>query len=184
VCPLRKRGSDYVVNGNLVTGVDPSISGYISYGFNEVGVFDRMNSSGNMEPLSSVKVSEIAQPSQMVAIGDCSGGNSPAGDNGPQPGSVWDSVWMARSGPNGTGGGTFNYRFQTSYARHNNRANILYTDGHVAPALPSSLTYGQFVGVFGSASINLTGAGGSIVQSTSSVSSPALDAQVWSPAPE
>src|SRR5208283_6179 len=38
VCPKRKRGSDYVVAGVVQDGQRPSITGFLSYGFNEIGV--------------------------------------------------------------------------------------------------------------------------------------------------
>ena len=39
VCPLRRRGLSYVVNGSVVSHLDPSITGFLSYGFNDCKVF-------------------------------------------------------------------------------------------------------------------------------------------------
>jgi len=46
ICPKRKRGATYTTEAG---DFDPSITGFLSYGFNEIGVFgsvDRAN--GNM----------------------------------------------------------------------------------------------------------------------------------------
>jgi prepilin-type processing-associated H-X9-DG protein len=37
---------------------------------------------------------------------------------------------------------------QTAYAKHSNRINFIYVDGHSAPSYPSQITWGQFWGVF------------------------------------
>jgi prepilin-type processing-associated H-X9-DG protein len=42
----------------------------------------------------------------------------------------------------------FNGRVQTAYAKHSDRINVIYVDGHAAPSYPSRLTWGQFWGVF------------------------------------
>ncbi|HEY1789500.1 MAG TPA: prepilin-type cleavage/methylation domain-containing protein, partial [Verrucomicrobiae bacterium] len=39
VCAKRQRGHSYVVSGKVVSGQDPSVTGFLSYGFNEIGVF-------------------------------------------------------------------------------------------------------------------------------------------------
>jgi prepilin-type processing-associated H-X9-DG protein len=72
---------------------------------------------------------------------------------------------------------------QAAYAKHNNRVNIVYVDGHSAPSLPSKLTWGQFFGVF-DASVACKSASGMTQQSDQPISSPALDAQQWSGTPE
>jgi prepilin-type processing-associated H-X9-DG protein len=79
-----------------------------------------------------------------------------------------------------------NCRLQTAYAKHNNRVNVIYVDGHAAPSLPSALTWGQFYGVFtpGVPLKTSPSTPVSTVQSDAPISSPAYDRQQWSNAPE
>jgi prepilin-type processing-associated H-X9-DG protein len=79
-----------------------------------------------------------------------------------------------------------NCRLQTSYAKHNNRVNVLYVDGHAAPSPPSALTWGQFYGVLSPGVTLKTSPSTPIgsVQSDDHISSRAYDSQQWSAAPE
>src|ERR1039458_1383105 len=71
VCPKRKRGLTYVTPTGLQSG-DPSITGFLSYGFNEIGVFGGPDPatglmSGNIQRFKSATVQ---RPADMVAICD------------------------------------------------------------------------------------------------------------------
>ncbi len=185
VCPKRRRGLSYPGE----TGDwDPSITGFLSYGFNCCGVFGAVQLSGqgagNMLNYKAFKSSSTTRPSDMVAITDVSGSTSPVTS---ATAAAWlDTVWSGNSGPNQPVANGFNERLQTSYARHNNRANIVYVDGHSAPSLPSALTWGQFYGVFtpGTQLPVSPGQAQSSVQSDSPISSTAYDAIQWSATPE
>jgi prepilin-type N-terminal cleavage/methylation domain-containing protein/prepilin-type processing-associated H-X9-DG protein len=151
VCPKRKRGLTYTTAGG---NWDPSITGFLSYGFNEVGVFGVLApNNGDMNSLKPFKAANATRPSEMVAIADCSGSNDPSRISGGSSGSqdadaAWfDNVWAGNSGP-GTGITSENGRLQTAHAKHNNRVNIVYCDGHSAASLPSRIIWGQFFGVF------------------------------------
>src|SRR5204863_5216624 len=73
VCPKRKRGLTYKSEpGNW----DPSVTGFLSYGFNELCVFGRANPA-NSEHLLKFKMSSTSKPSETVAITDSSGSNDP-----------------------------------------------------------------------------------------------------------
>jgi prepilin-type processing-associated H-X9-DG protein len=151
VCPKRKRGSDYKTPSGVQTVNDPKLTGFISYGFNDCGVFFQSDATGNMLNSRPFKLTMTPQPADTVAVVDCSGGNDPSdGAHGAAP--VLDTVWAGLSGPgisvDNTANNSFNYRFQTAGLKHNKRANILYVDGHSAGSLPSSLTFGQFYGKF------------------------------------
>jgi prepilin-type N-terminal cleavage/methylation domain-containing protein/prepilin-type processing-associated H-X9-DG protein len=178
ICASRKRGLTYVSN-NVVSPIgDPSISGFLSYGFNDLKVFGS-ESGGNMVNYVPFKSSFTMRPSDMVAISDTSGSNNPLGAN--SNGSAWlDTVWVQSSGPSQPplGPNIGNGRLQCANAKHNNRVNIIYVDGHSGPSLPSALIWGQFFGVW-SGTIS-----GTSVQATDSISSPALDMQQWSAAAE
>ena len=143
VCPKRKRGLTYTTASGTF---DPSITGFLSYGFNSCGVFGAVNpSDGNMINARPFKASSCARPSEMVIISDTSGSNDPNNT----PAAAWlDSFWAGSSGPSQPPTASENCRLQTAFAKHNHRVNVVYVDGHAAPSLPSALTWGQFYGVF------------------------------------
>jgi prepilin-type N-terminal cleavage/methylation domain-containing protein/prepilin-type processing-associated H-X9-DG protein len=194
VCAKRQRGLTYLgENGNF----DPSITGFLSYGFNCCGVFGAVvlsgNGAGNMLGYKPFKSSNVTRPSDMVAITDTSGSLGTPGPNG-SPGdpstataAAWlDTVWSGSSGPTQPVANGFNDRLQTAYAKHDNRVNVVYVDGHAAASLASSLTWGQFYGVF-TPGVTLPCSPNqpvSSVQSDASISSPAYDSQQWSTAQE
>jgi prepilin-type N-terminal cleavage/methylation domain-containing protein/prepilin-type processing-associated H-X9-DG protein len=184
VCPKRQRGLTYPSEpGNW----DPSITGFLSYGFNDLGVFGTVGPTGNMEPGAGAKPfksSSVSMPTEVVALTDTSGSISPVTS---ATAAAWlDSVWSGNAGPESPVSNQFNARLQTAYAKHNNRVNVIYVDCHAASSYASALTWGQFYG-------NLTpgvalpcshGQAVSSVQSDASISTPAYDSQQWSVTPE
>jgi prepilin-type N-terminal cleavage/methylation domain-containing protein/prepilin-type processing-associated H-X9-DG protein len=185
VCAKRQRGLTYP---SAPGGWDPSITGFLSYGFNCCGVFGSVVLSGpdagNMLNYKPFKSSNVMRPSDMVAITDTSGSISPVSS---ATAAAWlDTVWSGNSGATQPVANGYNDRLQTAYAKHDNRVNIVYVDGHAAPSLPSALTWGQFYGVF-TPGVSLPCSPGqpvSSVQSDASISTPAYDGQQWSAAPE
>ena len=182
-CPKRKRGTDYVTPSGVQAG-DPSITGFLSYGFNEIGVFGGPDlSTGDMTGNTQKFKSANAQhPSDLVAICDVSGSNDPAQINGDADAAWLDTVWAGNSGPSQPVVG-FNGRVQTAYAKHNNRINFIYVDGHAAPAYASQITWGQFWGIFTPGVTLLTQGGGS-QQSNAYISKAGYDSMQWSTTPE
>jgi prepilin-type N-terminal cleavage/methylation domain-containing protein/prepilin-type processing-associated H-X9-DG protein len=177
VCPKRRRGLDYPSEPGEW---DPSITGFLSYGFNDLDVFGAVDSTGQMQNSKPFKASSVTRPSDLIALTDTSGSVSPVNS---ATASAWlDSVWSGTSGPAEPVANGFNDRLQTSYARHNNRASIIYVDAHAAPSLPSALTWGQFYGVFTPGTPCPTSYGS--VMSDASISSTAYDSQQWSTAAE
>jgi type II secretory pathway pseudopilin PulG len=73
-CPKRRRGLDYVTSSGIKEG-DPSITGFLSYGFNEIGVFGGPDpTTGQMTgKIQKFKSANTQQPSDTVAICDVSG---------------------------------------------------------------------------------------------------------------
>jgi len=186
VCAKRQRGLDYPSE----TGqFDPTITGFISYGFNDIGVFGGTSltgpNAGNMLTVpKNFKISSTLRPSDLVGIMDTSGSITVPGAMG----SAWlDTVWSGNCGPTQPAVGSgYNERVQTAYAKHANRMNIIYVDGHAAPSLPSALTWGQFYNVF-TPGVQLPTSPGepvSSVQSDASISTPAWDSIQWSTAQE
>jgi prepilin-type N-terminal cleavage/methylation domain-containing protein/prepilin-type processing-associated H-X9-DG protein len=184
VCPKRKRGLTY---SSAPGDFDPSITGYLSYGFNQCGVFGAVDSSGAMQNAKPFKASSVTKPSDMVALTDSSGSIDSANGAG---GSAWlDSLWAGFSGdPTTPVTDPYNGRLQTANAKHNKRVNIAFVDGHSAPSLPSSLSWGQFYGIYTpgamlpvSPSTPLYGKG---VQADASISSPDRDSLEWNSTPE
>ena len=185
VCAKRQRGFTYPSEPGQW---DPSITGFLSYGFNCCGVFGSVQLSGsgagNMLNYKPFKSSIVTRPSDMVAITDTSGSINPIGS---ATAAAWlDTVWSGNSGASQPVANGFNDRLQTAYAKHNNRVNVVYVDGHAASSLPSALTWGQFYGVF-TPGVSLPCSPSqpvSAVQSDASISSPAYDTLQWSTALE
>jgi len=147
-CPKRKRGLDYVTPTGIQSG-QPDLTGFLSYGFNEIGIFGGPDPvtgemTGNIQKFKSAT---IQNPSEMVAICDVSGSNDPSQINGDADAAWLDTEWAGNSGPSFPVAG-FNGRVQTAFGKHNNRINVMYVDGHAAPSYASALTWGQFWGVF------------------------------------
>ncbi len=182
VCPKRRRGLTYPVNGAVTGPYDPSVTGFLSYGFNDLGVFGAVDSSGNMVSAKPFKATSVTRPSDVPAVSDTSGSINPGDDSG----AAWlDAVWAATSGPNVSFSTAGNGRLQTAFAKHNDRVNIIYVDGHSGPSKPSALTWGQFFGNFSpGVTLQIQGGGQGSVQSDASISSPAYDSEQWSTTPE
>ena len=184
-CPKRKRGISYVTPSGTQTGFDPSVTGFLSYGFNEIGIFGGPDpTSGNMTgQIQKFKSANVARPSDMVTICDVSGSDNPALINGIADAAWLDTEWAANSGPGLSATSSFNYRVQTAYAKHSNRINVIYADGHAAATYASALTWGQFYGIFRNG-LALKAAGGVTQISNQSISSQAYDSVQWSLQPE
>jgi prepilin-type N-terminal cleavage/methylation domain-containing protein/prepilin-type processing-associated H-X9-DG protein len=182
VCPKRQRGLTYPSEpGNW----DPSITGFLSYGFNDLGVFGNVGPTGDMiAGAKPFKASSVSMPSSLVALTDTSGSISPV--TGAIAAAWLDSVWSGNAGPESPVSNPYNARLQTAFAKHNNRVNVIYVDGHAAPSLASALTWGQFYGNFtpGVALPCSAGQAVSSVQSGASISTPAYDSEQWSTTPE
>jgi prepilin-type N-terminal cleavage/methylation domain-containing protein/prepilin-type processing-associated H-X9-DG protein len=182
VCQKRKRGLSYT----SATGIwDPSVTGYLSYAFNDLGVFGAVDSSGNMMSAKPFKAAFATMPSYLVVTADSSGSIDSLNGAG---GSAWlDSLWSGFSGdPSQSPTLFYNGRLQTCYAKHNNRVNVNYVDGHAAPSLASKLTWGQFYGIF-SNGVSLPTSPTcpvSTVQSDAPICTPDRDSQQWSGTPE
>jgi prepilin-type processing-associated H-X9-DG protein len=186
VCPKRKRGlTATTMSGTL----DPSLTGFLSYGFNEISCFGKAvigaNTPGDMTtPTPPFKASQALKPAQLIAIAEVSGSNNPADcdGNGNTPGAPGDAAWLdgwwaSNSGPSKPAN-MQNGRLQTAYARHNKRVNVAYVDGHTVSMLPSRITWGEFWNVYGpSPALPYAPWDGFISQ-------PAYDSVVWSGAPE
>jgi len=169
VCPKRKRGFTYTSEPG---DFDPSVTGFLSYGFNEIGIFGSVDSTGLMGNAKPFKAASVARPCDMVALADVNGSNDPNLILGKADAAWLDTVWAGNSGP-GQSANSFNTRLQTEWAKHNKRVNVIYVDGHAAPSLPSRITWGQFWGVFTPGVTLLTS--GASVQSDGFISSPAFD---------
>jgi prepilin-type processing-associated H-X9-DG protein len=185
-CPKRRRGTDYVTSTGIQSG-DPSITGFLSYGFNEIGVFGGPDpTTGEMTgTVQKFKSANVQQPSSLVAICDVSGSNDPSLTDGIADAAWLDTEWAGYSGSTqaiGAGSGSFNYRVQTAYGKHDNRLNFIYVDGHAAASYASAITWGQFWGIFTPGVSLLTA--GTTQRSDLSISRPAYDSVQWSGSPE
>ncbi|MDB6112957.1 MAG: prepilin-type N-terminal cleavage/methylation domain [Pedosphaera sp.] len=175
VCPKRKRG----LTCKTIPGEwDPSVTGYVSYGFNQLGVFGAVDPSGNMLNAKPFKSTSVLRTSEIVVSTDISGSIDP--NNG--DGGCWlDTFWSGTSGAGSSG--ISDGRLQTAYAKHNNRVNVLYVDGHCAPTKPSVLLWGNFSGNLDSV-VAINSASGVSHNSNTPISTPANDSVQWSSAPE
>ena len=181
VCPKRKRGLTYTTVPGLW---DPSITGFLSYGFNYCGVFGMVDpKDGNMANAKPFKAASARKPSELVAISDTSGSNDPNNT----PAAAWlDSFWAGDSGPNLPVTGSENARLQTAHAKHANKVNIVFVDGHSEPNAPSHLVWGQFYNV-PTPGVTLRASPSTpnqTIQSDAPISSPDRDGMEWSGAAE
>ena len=181
VCPKRRRGLTYTTAPGEWS---PRITGFLSYGFNSCGVFGAVYpNDGNMINAKPFKASSVSRPADLVVLSDTSGSNDPNNT----PAAAWlDSFWAGYSGPTQPVTASENCRLQTAHAKHNNRVNVVYVDGHSAPSRPSSLTWGQFYGVFTPGVTLKTSPSTPVpgVQSDALISTPDRDSQEWSSAQE
>ena len=187
VCPKRKRGLTYYgEDGNF----DPSITGYLSYGFNDIGVFGHYDpATGDMGIGNTFKASQATRPSDVVALTDTSGSIGSTGSPGGGTASVClDTVWSGNVDLSGSASAIqnqYNIRLQTAYAKHTDRVNVIYVDAHAAPSKVSALTWGQFYNNFDITTPNsLLSSGGNTWHSSDPVSIPAYDSVPWSNAVE
>jgi prepilin-type N-terminal cleavage/methylation domain-containing protein/prepilin-type processing-associated H-X9-DG protein len=187
VCPKKKRGTTYVVNGAVQTGLTPDITGFLSYGFNEIGLFCGYDpATGKTDGVTKFKSANVIQPADMVAMCDISGSNDPNQINGDADAAWLDTVWASYSGPlfsYSANGSSYNYRVQTAYGKHSNKTSFIYVDGHAAASYCSQITWGQFYGVF-TPNVSLPTYYGVTKVSSDPISKPAYDSMVWSTTPE
>jgi len=192
VCPKRQRGVTYSsAPGNW----DPSITGYLSYGFNEIGCFCLASSiigttGGMIVPTPQFKYTLAQRPAQLVCVTEVSGSVNTADSYGnpgtpTDPYSCGDAAWLDGFWASKSGASQPYYaqngRLQTAYGKHLNRVNVLYVDGHSAVTLASQLTWGLFWGVYSSTQSNQPP---SIEPWYGSISTPAFDSEVWTNTPE
>ena len=185
VCPKRRRGLSYLV-GAITRNGTPSKTGFLSYGFNEIGVFGGVDPTGQMYTANVRKFrsSSVQRPVETVAIADCSGLNDPAQTSGAADGCWFDSVWAGRSGTNVAYTNRWNGRLQTVYAKHGPGVNVIFVDCHAALTRPSKLTWGNFMGVTATPRKPLKTWDGTTVYSDEFISKPEYDTLEWSKTPE
>jgi prepilin-type N-terminal cleavage/methylation domain-containing protein/prepilin-type processing-associated H-X9-DG protein len=151
VCPKKKRGLTYKTQPGEF---DPSITGFLSYGFNYLGVFG--GDVGNPKPF---KASSVGRPSDVVAVTEVNGTDDPKEIGGGLGNEKADAAWLDGYWAGGTfpqqitPKGNQNFRFQSQMRKHNKRMNIVYVDGHSARSKGSQLIWGQWYGVFSGTSI-------------------------------
>ncbi len=172
VCPKRQRGLTYTSEPGVAR--DPSLTGFLSYNFNMVGVFGIPVSYGSYQ-LKPFKTAAAVQPVNTVMSTDSSGSVNPANcDAGDLSG---DAAWLDEVWATSAADPIKAARIQHAFAKHNHRVNVIYVDGHSAPSLSSRLTWGQFYGIF-------TGLLPNNFQANAPLCTSADDAIVWNNAPE
>jgi prepilin-type N-terminal cleavage/methylation domain-containing protein/prepilin-type processing-associated H-X9-DG protein len=183
VCPKRRRGLTYPSEPG---DWDPSITGFLSYGFNDIGVFGAIDSTGQMQNNNKrFKATSVLRASDVVAVTDISGSIGTIGNIDKATAAAWlDTVWAGQSGPTYPPGNGFTDRLQCAYAKHNDRVNVVYVDSHAAPSRPSDLTWGQFYGVFAPGVTCPISGNGTPVISDQSISDPSRDSVQFSTEPE
>jgi prepilin-type N-terminal cleavage/methylation domain-containing protein len=87
VCPTKRRGLTYQSEPGLI--FDPSITGFLSYGFNELGVF-----GGEADPPPVRKFSAIRRPTETPAITEVYGSDNPADVGGSVGYGDADAAWL------------------------------------------------------------------------------------------
>ncbi|MBN8248694.1 MAG: type II secretion system protein [Verrucomicrobia bacterium] len=156
VCPKKRRGLTYKTESG---SFDPSITGFLSYGFNYLGVF---GGDGGQQT-RSFRSTSVARPTEVVAVTEVNGSDNPAEIGGGIGNEKADAAWLDGYWANGSfpdqksAKGNQNYRFQSQWRKHNQRVNSVYVDGHSGGSKPSQMIWGQFYGVFEGNSIPNTG---------------------------
>jgi prepilin-type processing-associated H-X9-DG protein len=146
VCPKKRRGLTYKTEPGQF---DPSITGFLSYGFNYLGVF-----GGDAGQNRTFKSSQVDRPTEVVAITEVNGTDNPKEIGGGLGNEKADAAWLDGYWANGsfpdakTPKGNQNFRFQSQMKKHNERVNTVYVDGHSAGTKPSRMIWGQFYAVF------------------------------------
>jgi prepilin-type N-terminal cleavage/methylation domain-containing protein/prepilin-type processing-associated H-X9-DG protein len=139
VCPTKKRGLTYQTQPGEY---DPAYTGFLSYGFNYLGVFTY--------PDSTRKYSSILKPVEAVAMTEVNGTDDPkeigGGIGNEKADAAWlDGYWASGCFPENTSPlHNQNFRWQSQMAKHNQRVNLVFADGHSALQKPSRIYWGQF----------------------------------------
>jgi prepilin-type N-terminal cleavage/methylation domain-containing protein/prepilin-type processing-associated H-X9-DG protein len=174
VCPKKRRGLTYKTEPGEF---DPSITGFLSYGFNYLGVF-----GGDGGTPRAFKQTSVQRPTDVVAVSEVNGTDDPkqigGGIGNEKADAAWlDGYWAGGSFPDQTAAkGNQNFRFQSQMRKHSQRMNVVYVDGHSAGSKGSQLKWGQWYGVFTAGAIP-----GSNKKSEGPVSNATLDASEVSP---
>jgi len=147
VCPTKRRGLTYSTESG---SFDPSLTGFLSYGFNYLGVFGLDYSrptpvnrkySWIKQPVETVAMTEIGGSSKVSEIGGSVG-------NGKADAAWLDGFWADGSYPHNSsprgGNPMTNPRFQSQQGKHIQKVNVVYLDGHSSITRPSQLKWGQF----------------------------------------
>ena len=147
ICPTKRRGLTYKTEPGTF---DPSYTGFVSYGFNYLGVFGLDYSRARP---ANRKYSAIPQPTETVAMTEIGGTSNPIEvggsiGNGKADAAWLDAFWSSGSyplnkSPKGPNPMT-NPRFQSQQGKHIQKVNVVYLDGHSAIIRPSRLKWGQF----------------------------------------
>lgn len=146
VCPKKLRGLTYKTEPG---SFDPTITGFLSYGFNYLSVF-----GGDASQPKSFRSSQVSRPTDVVAVTEVNGSDNPKEIGGGLGNEKADAAWLDGYWANGsfpeqkTPKGNQNYRFQSQWKKHNQRVNTVFVDGHSAGTKPSQMIWGQFYNVF------------------------------------
>lgn len=129
ICPSKQRGAP-----------DPSLTGFVSYGFNFLGVFAHSDQNFRLRP---TKMSEMSSPASTVALAEAT---SPVSQNN-LDGAWLDPYWCQNAYPRNTdpNRGT-NPRLQTQWGKHQTFVNVCWADGHAKSVHVSQLKWGNFNG--------------------------------------
>ncbi len=144
VCPKKLRGLTYKTEPG---SFDPSITGFLSYGFNYLGVFGDSSAK-------EIRVGSLSRPAEIIAVTEANGTDDPkeigGGIGNEKADAAWlDSYWAGGSFPEATAAkGNQNFRFQSQMKKHAKRVNSVFVDGHAASSKGSQLIWGQFYAVF------------------------------------
>src|SRR5207245_8598460 len=120
-CRKKRRGLTYQTESREF---DPSITGFLSYGLNYLGVF-----GGDAGQARTFKATSVQRPTDVVAVTEVNGTDNPREIGGGLGNEKADAAWLDgyRAGgsfPNQTSRkGNQNFRFQSQMKKHNTRVN-------------------------------------------------------------
>jgi prepilin-type N-terminal cleavage/methylation domain-containing protein len=123
VCPKQRRGLKYKTESGQF---DPSITGFLSYGFNYLGVF-----GGDAGQSRKFKSPQVERPTEVVAVTEVNGTDNPKEIGGGLGNEKADAAWLDGYWANGSfpdakaPKGNQNFRFQSQMRKHNERVNTV-----------------------------------------------------------
>jgi prepilin-type processing-associated H-X9-DG protein len=150
VCPTKRRGLTYTTEPGTF---NPAYTGFLSYGFNYLGVFGLDESKAVPTYRKHTGIQKRGRFGDDRVGGSSNPKEIGGGIGNEKADAAWlDEYWSGRSYPTNKspkgGNGMTNPRFQSQQGKHIQKVNVVYLDGHSIIIRPSRLVWGQFYATY------------------------------------